>query len=837
VLARGDAVQGWFVFRRPAKFFLNHLLIAELKMRLFYLLAISFVFVSSPVFSLSAQETDQPKQAPFIPGTIVAPNEKIDNLTKDAFLKAAREGDLEIVKAAIKSGIDVNTPTEYNATALSYACERGHVDVVEYLLEQGADPNIKDTFYNATPLTWAQMKDHKPVMVQLVKHGVEGGESVLLLAVTANNIEFTEAILKTKSMPEKSLLKARTIARNSSNKKKKKDLLALFEPLNLPEQSEFKLDPDTLDRYTGKYTSDQFNAEVTTKDDKLLIKFGDSSPDVMTPVSETEFSLGPNDIQFEFNDDMVETVLMNFNGFEVKLTPADQKKPDSDANASKSESESQESKTEMSEEKNSSDTKQAAAKKGDSDEPAIESSEPKFGPSRAKSIAADRGVSSRNWPSFRGNGARGIGDGMKPPTKWSVEENENVLWKTPVEGLGLSCPTIWGNRIYLTTAVAEGDEGGLKIGLYGDVDSVEEDKVYAFKVLCYSKKNGKLIWEKTANEAKPAVKRHAKSSHANPTVATDGEHVVAFFGTEGLYCYSKKGELLWKFDPGFLDSGWFYDPGYQWGFASSPIIHEDKVIIQCDIQGQSFVAAFNIKNGTEIWRTERDEIPTWSTPTVHKFDDVTMLITNGTKAARGYDVQDGSLLWTLKGHSEIVVPTPNVSLGKIFVASGYSPIQPIYAIDPAARGDISLEENTDTNDSISWSVKRGGPYMPSPIIYGDYLYCCANSGILSCHVAETGEEVYKKRMRAKGGGLSFTASPIAADGYLFLTAEDGRVLIVKAGPDYELVETNKLGESILSTPSISQRAIYFRTQDSLIAVGTAQPKKDKTKANTEEENK
>ncbi len=351
------------------------------------------------------------------------------------------------------------------------------------------------------------------------------------------------------------------------------------------------------------------------------------------------------------------------------------------------------------------------------------------------------------------------------------------------------------------------------------MDSIEDDREYEFRLLCFSKTDGKLKWEQTANKAKPAVKRHAKSSHANPTVATDGKHVVAFFGSEGLFCYSHTGELIWKQDLGFLDSGWFYDPGYQWGFGSSPLIYEDRVLVQCDIQGQSFVAAFDLATGNEIWRTERDEIPTWSSPNVHEFGDLAMLITSGTKSARGYDISNGKQLWSLKGHSEIVVPTPFVAHDLIFVASGYSPIQPIYAIKPEARGDISLEENTTTNDSILWSVKRGGPYMPSPIVYGDYLYTCSNSGILACYVATTGVEVYKQRLKAPGGSLSFTASPIAADGHLFLSAEDGRVLVVKAGSKFELVNTNDCGEPILATPAISAGLFLIRTQNSLIALG------------------
>jgi outer membrane protein assembly factor BamB len=322
------------------------------------------------------------------------------------------------------------------------------------------------------------------------------------------------------------------------------------------------------------------------------------------------------------------------------------------------------------------------------------------------------------------------------------------------------------------------------------------------------------------------VKRHSKSSHANPSIATDGKHVVAFFGSEGLYCYDMEGNQKWKLDLGLLDSGWFFNAAYQWGFGSSPIIFEDKVIVQCDIQKDSFIAAFRLSDGTEVWRTKRDEIPTWPTPNVHRFGDMPMLITHGTRAARGYDARDGALLWSLKGHSEIVVPTPFVAHDLIFVASGYSPVQPIVAIKPTMRGEIDLpgvqkDDGTTTpeaNEQLAWSLNRGGPYMPTPIAYGDFLYCCSNTGILACYRATTGEEVYKERVKV-GGAASFTASPIAADGHLYLTAEDGRVAVVRAGEKYKLVSVNPCGTNVLSTPAISAGTFFARTLTEIVAFG------------------
>ncbi|MEM9410606.1 MAG: PQQ-binding-like beta-propeller repeat protein [Planctomycetota bacterium] len=714
-----------------------------------------------------------------------------DQISKKEFWSAARNGDLVVVGKALDTGIDVNSKTDYGATALFFACDRGQLEMVNYLLKRGADPNIKDTFYNATPVTWAQMKSHSDIIISLLKNGGDGADAILLSAVSRNDLDFARRIVEAEVCSETGLLKARDAIASLSGDQAKEKMLSVFAPLDLPETEKISVSPEVLKRYVGNYASDRFKAEITQKKNRLYISFNGGSPSPLKTNSETEFMLGINSVSFELKGETPTALVASFGGSEFRLpaTPKESNESSSDKQSHANES--------------------------------VETDRESFEPSSKESRSNDLNVCSVNWPGFRGTGSRGIADGMSPPTNWSLENGqENKIWQAEVPGLGLSSPTIWGDKIFLTTAIAENQNGQLKIGLYGNVDSVEEDQDYSFNVLCFSKEDGRQLWNKSATKGKPAVKRHAKSSHANPTIATDGKYVVAFFGSEGLYCYSDSGELQWKCDFGFLDSGWFYDPGFQWGFGSSTFIHDGKVIVQCDIQDQSFVAAIDIETGTEIWRTERDEIPSWSSPIVHQFGDLEMVITHGTKASRGYDLADGKLLWILKEHSEIVVPTPNVSHGLIFVASGYSPIQPIYAIQPAARGDISLQNGDSSSDSVRWSVKRGGPYMPSPIIYGDYLYCCSNTGILTCYRAVDGMVVYKKRMKASGGGLSFTASPVAADGNLFLTAEDGRVLVVKSGPTYELLKVNDLNEPILATPAISKQAIYFRTQNSLIAVGT-----------------
>jgi outer membrane protein assembly factor BamB len=425
----------------------------------------------------------------------------------------------------------------------------------------------------------------------------------------------------------------------------------------------------------------------------------------------------------------------------------------------------------------------------------------------------------QNWPSFRGANASGVGDGRQTPTSWDVTKSVNVVWKSAIPGFAHSSPIVWGDRVYVTTAVSSNPNPYFRHGLYGDVDSDKDVSKHTWRVICLDKRTGKTVWDRVAAEGVPRVKRHIKSTHANSTPATDGKHVVAFFGSEGLYCYDVNGKLLWKQDLGVLDAGWFYDPDYQWGTASSPIIYKDMVIVQCDVQKDSFIAAYSLKDGKQLWRTAREEIPSWGTPTVYEGKARAELVTNATRAARGYDPATGKELWRLTGNPEVTATTPIAGHDLIFICNSYRPNQPIYAIRPGAVGDISLKEGKTSNDFVAWSYQRGGTYMPTPLIYGDYFYTCANQGVLSCYNARTGERLYQQRIGDKGG--AYSASPVAADGKIYLSSEDGEVFVVKAGPKYELLATNPIGEVLMATPAISDGMIFVRGQHTLFAIADA----------------
>ena len=431
-----------------------------------------------------------------------------------------------------------------------------------------------------------------------------------------------------------------------------------------------------------------------------------------------------------------------------------------------------------------------------------------------------------HWPSFRGPSASGVNEDGAIATTWDVPANKNVKWKTPVPGLGLSSPVIWADHLYVTTAVKEGEEQKLKVGLYGDIKPVEENDVMLWKVFCLDRSSGKVLWEQTAHRGVPKVKRHPKSSHANPTVATDGTHVVAFFGSEGLYCYDNDGKLLWKKDLGLLDSGYHVVPDAQWGFASSPVIHDAKVIVQCDVQNGSFLGVYEVTDGKEVWRAERHDFPTWSTPTVYAgLTGPVQVICNGFNEMAGYDFADGKRLWQLRKGGDIPVPTPVIDAKNdlIFLASAHGPQAPLFAVRPSARGEITLADDTEQSDAIAWSKKRFGVYMQTPILYRDLLYGCRDNGVLMCLDPKTGKELYTKRLE---GGVGFTASPVASDGKLYFTSEDGQVHVVKAGPTFQDVATNPLGEICMATPAISQGVLFFRTQAHVIAIAETRDKKE-----------
>ena len=424
-----------------------------------------------------------------------------------------------------------------------------------------------------------------------------------------------------------------------------------------------------------------------------------------------------------------------------------------------------------------------------------------------------------NWPSFRGPDAAGVAEGFPLPADWSVPASRNIRWRTPIPGLGHSSPIVWGGRLFVTTSISGAKRPELKVGLYGDIGSVNDSSVHRWMVYALDAASGKIVWEKTVHSGVPQIKRHPKSTHANSTLATDGRHLVAFFGSEGLYCFDLDGTLLWKKDLGVLDSSFFMVPEAQWEFASSPVIYQDKVLVQCDVLKGSFIAAFSVNDGRELWRTAREDVPTWGTPTVHASGGRAQMIVNGYKHAGAYDVETGKAIWRLQGGGDIPVPTPVVGHGLVFLTSAHGPLAPVYAVRLDAAGDVSLKPGETSNQHVAWSYARDGAYMSTPVVYGDYLYNIRTNGVLNCYNARTGARMYQTRL---GNGTSgFSASPVAGDGKIYFSSEDGDVFVVRAGPAFELAATNAMGEVCMASPALSKGIIYFRTQSHVVAVAAA----------------
>lgn len=423
----------------------------------------------------------------------------------------------------------------------------------------------------------------------------------------------------------------------------------------------------------------------------------------------------------------------------------------------------------------------------------------------------------RQWPCYRGYRSSGVHDNADLPESFNIDKMVNVRWKVEVPGLGISSPVIWNNRLFITTAISSSDSFGFRPGIYGEGTSIGDSSVHEWKVLCYDKKDGKLLWERTACKGIPAIKRHPKSTHANPSVATDGNHVVAFFGSEGLYCYNMNGDLLWKKNFGVLKAVAFDYPSAEWEFASSPIIYGKEVIVQCDVLENSFLAAFDADTGKELWKSARDDNPGWCTPNVYQNNGRTYLVVNGFRHMGGYDIMNGKEIWRLSGGGDVPIPTPIVGNDLIFLNSAHGKNAPIFAIRTDAAGNISLKDNEFSNDHIKWSKGRGGSYIQTLLLYHSRLYNLTWNGTIVCMDPDTGREIYKGKLGTAG---SFIASPVAADGRIYIVDEEGQVYVISDGDNLRVLFQTTLNDICMSAPAITDGIIFFRTQKSLIAVGS-----------------
>ena len=412
------------------------------------------------------------------------------------------------------------------------------------------------------------------------------------------------------------------------------------------------------------------------------------------------------------------------------------------------------------------------------------------------------------WPQWRGPLATGAAPAANPPTAWS--ETNHVRWKVEIPGHGSASPIVWGDHVFVLTAVpaGAGDSDGpglftrLRNRLMGAVGSSE---LRRFVVMAFDRRDGSIVWERTAVTEQPHEGRHSTGSWASASAVTDGEVVCAFFGSRGLYCYDINGMPLWNHDFGDMEVRMGFGEG------ASPALHDDVIVLLWDHQGQSFIAALDKMTGIERWRTERDEITSWSTPLVVDHSGGEQIVTSATDRVRSYDFQTGRLLWEGEGVTLNAIPTPVTANGIVFLMSGYRGNE-LYAVDlEKARGDIS------ETDAIIWSLDRDTPYVPSPVLYNGVLYFTkSNSGVLSAHEAATGRKLNGPERLP--GIRDVYASPVVAGDHLYITRRDGVTSVVETGPVLRVVATNILDDGIDASAAVVDGEIYLRGQRYLYCI-------------------
>ena len=427
------------------------------------------------------------------------------------------------------------------------------------------------------------------------------------------------------------------------------------------------------------------------------------------------------------------------------------------------------------------------------------------------------GAVADNWPSFRGVNGAGMGAG-DPPAEWDVAAGKNIRWSAAIEGLSLSSPIVWGDRLFLTTAVGSRGDPEFKQDPSWGYRILREEDVWEFKLICLDKHSGRRVWESTCFKGVPKQGRHSQSSYANPTPATDGTNVVASFGSHGVYCFDFAGSRRWKVDLGLLSGAPSDNPQLDWGYSSSPIIHEDRVIIQCDTPERAFVAVLDLDSGKEVLAINRQGSTTWSTPTVARFDGRDLVICNGHGNTAAYDLRDGEMVWWLRGRGDIPVPRPVIHGDSVIITAAHGG-RGVHSVRLSARGDLTpVPGSKSVPPGLSWWSARQGSYIPTPLVVDDILYLADERGILSALDVVTGKPHYTERLDDGRGGMSY-GSPVAAGGRLYIPRNDGHLHVVRTGRRFEKIATNDLLEELMTSPAVSGGCLFFRTRHHLYCVG------------------
>ena len=424
------------------------------------------------------------------------------------------------------------------------------------------------------------------------------------------------------------------------------------------------------------------------------------------------------------------------------------------------------------------------------------------------------------WPRFRGSNGGVAADHPSLPDQWGPAQN--IVWKIDVPGRSWSSPVIWGDHVFVTTAINTLEtESLLPVASYvsrsngGTMTFMDVSKPSAphrWVLYDVDLKTGRIRWERVVHTGVPAKSRHLKNSYAAETPVTDGERVYVHFGDVGLFAYDLDGKLLWSRPMDALEM----QTGF--GHAASPVVDDSRVYIVNDNEEQSFVAAYDKRTGEQVWRVDRKEASSWTTPLVWKNDLRTEIITAATGGVRSYDV-NGRLLWQFTGMSTFAVPSPLASGGLLYVMSGYtaSPLRPAYAIRAGATGDISLKPDQTSNEYIVWADRTLGTFHPSPLVYRGCYYILHDRGFLTCNDPGTGKPIYP-RQRIGNDTATFTASPWAYNGKVFALSEDGDTFVFQSGPEFKMLGKNSLNEMALATPAVAGGSLVIRTASKLYRI-------------------
>jgi outer membrane protein assembly factor BamB len=435
------------------------------------------------------------------------------------------------------------------------------------------------------------------------------------------------------------------------------------------------------------------------------------------------------------------------------------------------------------------------------------------------------GAADQNWPQWRGPLQTGVAPAANPPTTWS--ETENIKWKVKIPGEGSATPIIWENKVFIETAIPTGKKleaaaatpdsppatNGVPTpnqrppgpGGRGMMSAPKPTEVYQFVVICLDRQTGKTLWQQTAREEVPHEGHHATDgSFAASSPVTDGQHLFAYFGSRGLYCYDMEGRLNWSQDFGDLRIAMGFGEG------SSPTLYGDAIIVNWDHEGESFIIALDKHTGKTLWKQPREEKTSWSTPLVVEVEGKPQVVVAATSKIRSYDLASGKLIWECGGLTGNVIPCPVTADGILYAMSGFRG-NSLLAIRLGRTGDLT------GTDAIVWSYKKNTPYVPSPLLYGNKLYFFSNNnGVLSCFEAKTGTPLIDgEKLEALAGVY---ASPVGASGRIYLTGRNGAIIVLKQSDKLDVLATNQLQEKFDASPAVVGKELFLRGKESLYCV-------------------